>query len=188
MAPKLIHTSLPEVLIIQPDVFRDSRGYFMENYHRQKYGELGIPKPFVQDNHSRSSRGTLRGMHYQLNYPQAKLLWVVRGEIFDVAVDIRRGSPTFGRWFGEILSEENHYQIYIPEGFAHGFFVLSETADLMYKCTDFYHAEDDRGIHWSDRTVNIMWPQDTPLTSNKDSCLPYLENVPPEFLPVYNNI
>lgn len=185
MALKITATAIPDVRILKPDVFRDSRGFFMETYQLSKYEELGIQKPFVQDNHSRSARGILRGMHYQLNFPQAKLVSVLRGEIFDVAVDIRRGSPWFGRWVGEVLSDENNYQIFIPEGFAHGFCVLSETVDLFYKCTDFYHPEDDRGIHWADESVGITWPQRTPLTSDKDGRLPFLENVPPELLPVY---
>ena len=186
MALKITHMAIPDVRIIKPDVFRDNRGFFMETYQLQKYGQLGITRPFVQDNHSRSSKGTLRGLHYQLNFPQAKLVSVLRGEIFDVAVDIRRGSPTFGRWVGEVLSEDNNYQLFIPEGFAHGFCVLSDTVDLFYKCTDYYHPEDDRGINWADETVGITWPQRTALTSDKDSRLPFLENVSPELLPVYS--
>lgn len=185
MALKITHMAIPDVCIIKPDVFRDSRGFFMETYQLQKYEQLGISRPFVQDNHSRSSKGILRGMHYQLNFPQAKLVSVLRGEIFDVAIDIRRGSPSFGRWVGEVLSEDNNYQLFIPEGFAHGFCVLSDTVDLFYKCTDYYHPEDDRGIHWADEAVGITWPQRTALTSDKDSRLPLLENVPPELLPVY---
>ena len=185
MAIKINPTALPDVRIIKPDVFRDSRGFFMETYHLRKFELLGITKPFVQDNHSRSSKGILRGLHYQLNFPQAKLVSVLRGEIFDVAVDIRRGSPSFGRWVGEVLSDENNYQIFIPEGFAHGFCVLSDTVDLVYKCTDFYHPEDDHGINWADESVGITWPQRAPLTSDKDKRLPLLENVPPELLPVY---
>ena len=185
MALKITQTALPDVRIITPDVFRDSRGFFLETYQLHKYGLLGITRPFVQDNHSRSSRGILRGMHYQLNFPQAKLVSVLRGEIFDVAVDIRRGSPWFGRWVGEVLSDKNNYQIFIPEGFAHGFCVLSDTVDLIYKCTDCYHPEDDRGIHWADETIGITWPLRTPLTSDKDSLLPLLENIAPELLPVY---
>ena len=185
MALKITHLAIPDVRIITPDVFRDSRGFFIETYQFHKYGQLGISKPFVQDNHSRSSKGILRGMHYQLNFPQAKLVSVLRGEIFDVAVDIRRGSPTFGRWVGEVLSDENNYQIFIPEGFAHGFCVLSDIVDLVYKCTDFYHPEDDRGINWADESVGITWPQRNPLTSDKDGRLPFLENVSPELLPVY---
>jgi dTDP-4-dehydrorhamnose 3,5-epimerase len=185
VALKIIQMAIPDVRIIKPDVFRDSRGFFMETYQLEKYEQLGITRPFVQDNHSRSSKGILRGMHYQLNFPQAKLVSVLRGEIFDVAIDIRRGSPSFGRWVGEVLSEDNNYQIFIPEGFAHGFCVLSDTVDLFYKCTEYFHPEDDRGINWADEAVGITWPQRTALTSDKDSRLPFLENVPPELLPVY---
>ena len=186
MALKITPLAIPDVSIITPDVFRDSRGFFIETYQFQKYGLLGIQKPFVQDNHSRSSKGILRGMHYQLNFPQAKLVSVLRGEIFDVAVDIRRGSPTFGRWVGEVLSDENNYQIFIPEGFAHGFCVLSDIVDLVYKCTDFYHPEDDCGINWADEGIGITWPQRNPLTSDKDGRLPFLEKVSPGLLPVYS--
>lgn len=185
MGLKITATALPDVRIIEPEVFRDSRGFFMETYHLHKYEVLGLQKPFVQDNHSRSAQGILRGLHYQLNFPQAKLVSVLRGEIFDVAVDIRRGSPWFGRWVGVMLSDKNNYQLLIPEGFAHGFCVLSETVDFLYKCSDFYHPEDDHGIHWADESVGITWPQASPQTSDKDGRLPCLKDVPPELLPVY---
>ena len=136
----------PEVLLIEPDVFPDPRGFFMETFHSVKYAEHGLPAVFLQDNHSRSSRGVLRGLHYQLNNPQGKLVRVVSGEVFDVAVDIRRGSPWFGKWVGAILSEENHRQMYVPPGFAHGFCTLSERADFLYKCTDLYAPGDEYGI------------------------------------------
>ncbi|MDZ7753979.1 MAG: dTDP-4-dehydrorhamnose 3,5-epimerase [Gammaproteobacteria bacterium] len=150
--------AIPEVLLIEPDVFGDSRGYFQETWHAKKYAELGLPADFVQDNHSRSTRGVLRGLHYQLDHPQGKLVRVVTGAVFDVAVDIRRGSPTFGHWAGAELTEENFHQLYVPPGFAHGFCVLSETADFLYKCTDFYAPESEHGIIWNDPDIGIQWP------------------------------
>lgn len=161
-------TSLPDVLLIKPRVFADERGFFLESYRRERYRELGITGDFVQDNHSRSARGTLRGMHYQLNHPQGKLVQVTRGEVFDVAVDLRKNSPTFGRWTGVILSDENHHQLYVPPGFAHGFCVLSETADFVYKCTEIYHPQDEHVLLWNDPAVGIEWPLAAPLLSAKD--------------------
>ena len=158
----------PEVLLIEPDVFPDPRGFFMETFHSTKYAEHGLPALFLQDNHSRSSRGVLRGLHYQLNNPQGKLVWVVSGEVFDVAVDIRRGSPWFGKWVGAILSEENHRQMYVPPGFAHGFCTLSEHADFLYKCTDLYAPGDEYGIAWDDPEIAIEWPEMDYLISDKD--------------------
>ena len=152
MTLKFINKPLPGVLLIEPMVFSDERGFFMETYHAKKYAEAGIPGPFVQDNHSHSQRGTLRGLHYQLKNPQGKLVYAVKGEILDVAVDIRKGSPHFRRWTGNLLSEQNKRQLYIPEGFAHGFCVLSETADVIYKCTDFYAPGDEYGIFWADES------------------------------------
>ncbi len=143
-----IETELPGVLLIQPRVWRDDRGFFLETYHAAKFAQLGVQDTFVQDNHSLSTRDTLRGLHYQLQHAQAKLCRVVRGEVLDVAVDIRRGSPTFGRWISALLSDQNKRQIYIPRGFAHGFVVLSEEAEFLYKCSDFYDPESERGIHW----------------------------------------
>ncbi len=178
-------TTLPGVLLINPVVFKDSRGFFMETFHKGKYGEAGIEKEFVQDNYSYSSSGTLRGLHYQLKHPQAKLIYVITGEIFDVAVDIRYGSPTFGQWEGFILSSENRRQIFIPEGFAHGFCVLSETADVLYKCTDVYKPDDEYGILWSDQTVGIDWPVTKPTVSDKDCESPGLGEVPTSHLPVF---
>lgn len=177
---------LPGVLVIEPKVFGDERGFFLETYHRQRYREAGIPRPFVQDNHSRSQRGVLRGLHYQLTHPQGKLVMAVKGEIFDVAVDIRRGSRTYGQWAGAILSEKNHKQIYVPEGFAHGFCVLSEVADVIYKCTDVYTPGDDFGICWSDPDIGIDWPAGTPLLSEKDGQNPLLKDMPAENLPFYS--
>ncbi len=154
--------------IIRPRVFGDQRGFFLETFQADRYAALGIDKPFVQDNHSRSSRGVLRGMHFQKTKPQGKLVRVVRGEVFDVAVDIRPGSPTFGQWEGVILSEDNKHQLWIPPGLAHGFLVLSEIADFEYKCTDYYDPTDEGCLVWNDPTVAIDWPSGTPLLSDKD--------------------
>ena len=174
---------LPGVLLMEPRAFEDHRGFFLEIYHLRKYRACGINRPFVQDNHSHSRRGTLRGLHYQLKNPQGKLIYVLRGEVFDVAVDIRRGSPTFGRWTGTVLSEENRHQLYVPEGFAHGFYVLSETADVLYKCTDLYAPGDEYGILWSDPDIGIDWPDQAPVLSQKDAASPRLRDVPEELLP-----
>ena len=182
---KISQTKIPEVLVVEPEVFGDSRGFFLETYHYKKYAEKGIDKPFVQDNHSRSSLGILRGLHYQLKNPQAKLVYAATGEILDVAVDIRKGSPTFGKWVGIILSEENRFQLYVPEGFAHGFCVLSETADVIYKCSDLYTPGDDMGVNWADKIVNINWPTNSPLLSDKDKNLPMLKEIPENLLPSY---
>lgn len=170
----VIQTPLPGVLVFEPRVFSDQRGFFVETFHQQRYQEAGLGKPFVQDNHSRSSKGILRGLHYQLNHPQGKLVRVVAGEVFDVAVDIRKGAPTFGQWFGTCLSGENHKQMYVPPGFAHGFCVLSETADFLYKCTDFYFPKDEYGIVWDDPKLAIDWPIQQPTLSSKDAALPRL--------------
>ena len=185
MPLRIIKSAIPDVMIIEPEVFGDRRGFFIETYHQRKYAENGLDRTFVQDNHSHSSQGVIRGLHYQLNHPQGKLVFVVKGVIFDVAVDIRRGSPTFGHWVGEILSEENNRRMFIPEGFAHGFCVLSDTVDFMYKCSDFYHPEDDRGVNWSDETLSIDWPIKDPVLSDRDASLPMLHDVQEELLPVY---
>ena len=177
--------SLTGVILIEPQVFKDARGFFVETFHKEKYARGGIDRTFVQDNHSHSQRGTLRGLHYQLGHAQGKLVYVVTGEIFDVAVDVRRGSPTFGKWVGAHLSAENRHQIYVPEGFAHGFCVLSDRADVIYKCTDFYSPEDECGIFWADPTIDIDWPIDAPVISEKDSKNPKLVDVPERFLPAY---
>ncbi|KAF0193028.1 MAG: dTDP-4-dehydrorhamnose 3 5-epimerase [Gammaproteobacteria bacterium] len=182
---KIIKTSLPDVVVVEPDVFADVRGKFMETFRVNRYQEAGIPGPFVQDNFSRSQRGVLRGLHYQLQKPQGKLVQVLRGEVFDVAVDIRRGSPTFRQWTAAILSEENNRQMYIPPGFAHGFLVLSETVDFVYKCTDYYDRDDECGVLWSDPAIGIRWPGGEQLLSAKDSALPELAAIPDEKLPVY---
>ena len=171
---KFTETSLPGVFLIQLDVFEDQRGYFMETYHHEKYVSGGIDRVFVQDNHSYSIKGTLRGLHYQFPHTQGKLVLALSGEIYDVAVDIRSGSPTFGKWIGVYLSSENRHQIYIPEGFAHGFCVTSESASVLYKCTDFYYPQHDKGILWSDPGLGIDWPVKEPLISPKDANLPVL--------------
>lgn len=178
-----IETELPGVVVLKPKIFSDPRGFFAETYHRQKFAELGIALDFVQDNHSRSTRGTLRGLHYQWHRPQAKLCRVVEGEVFDVAVDIRRGSPTFGQWVGVTLSAEEMNQIFIPAGFAHGFVVLSECAQFLYKCSDFYDPAGEGGVLWNDPGLNISWPVTEPLLSEKDSRYPQLKNVPLNRLP-----
>jgi dTDP-4-dehydrorhamnose 3,5-epimerase len=163
------HTSLPGVMLITPRVFEDARGFFMETYHQKKFEGGGFSVSFVQDNHSRSVRGALRGLHYQLNQPQGKLVRVVRGEIYDVAVDLRRRSVHFGRWVGARLSEINHLQMYIPPGFAHGFYVTSDVADVVYKCTDLYDPASERTLLWNDPDLGIEWPTDNPLLSQKDA-------------------
>lgn len=162
-------TGLPGVLILEPKVFGDERGFFMESYNRRVFAELGLPTDFVQDNHSRSARGVLRGLHYQIQQPQGKLVRVVRGAVYDVAVDLRRSSPTFGRWEGVELSEENRRMLWIPPGFAHGFLVLSDYADFLYKTTDFYAPEHERCIAWNDPAIGIAWPfEGEPVLSAKD--------------------
>ena len=170
----LIPTSLPGVLIIEPRVFRDERGFFLETYHAQRYRDAGLDAAFVQDNHSRSTRGTLRGLHWQAERPQGKLVRVLVGEIYDVAVDIRPDSPTFGKWVGFTLSADNFRQGWIPPGFAHGFCVTSEVAEVEYKCTDFYDRADEIGLRWNDPALGIAWPIDRPLLSDKDAALPTL--------------
>ena len=166
---KVIETSLNDCVIIEPVVFGDERGFFLETFHVSNYADLaGISAPFVQDNHSRSSKGILRGLHFQKTKPQGKLVRVVRGEVFDVAVDLRKDSTTFGQWEAFILSEENKKQLWVPEGFAHGFLVLSEIADLEYKCTDYYDPSDEGSILWSDPDLNIPWPIANPVLSTKD--------------------
>lgn len=184
---KVLKTSLPGVFILEPRVFEDKRGFFMETYHQNRYGQIGLDCPFVQDNLSHSLRGILRGLHYQLKHPQAKLVQVIKGTVFDVTVDIRHGSPSFGQWTGVYISDENRHQIFIPEGFAHGFCVLSETADVVYKCTDFYAPDDEEGILWSDPGLRIDWTIADPLLSDKDSQYPCLSDVPPECLPIYKD-
>ncbi|HNP60490.1 MAG TPA: dTDP-4-dehydrorhamnose 3,5-epimerase [Nitrospirales bacterium] len=181
---KFLPTSLTEVLIVEPDVYRDPRGWFLETYHLQKYQEAGIPLPFVQDNCSSSVRGTLRGLHLQRTRPQGKLIRVIRGEIFDVAVDIRKGSPTFASWVGVNLTAEDFKQIYIPPGFAHGFCVLSDVAEVEYKCTDVYAPGGEVTIRWDDPRIGIQWPIERPLLSTKDAAGQLLDDLC-DHLPVY---
>lgn len=166
---RIVATELPGVVIIEPDVHKDARGFFLETFHTRKYAEGSIRGPFVQDNHSHSTKGTLRGLHAQLRQPQGKLVRAVAGEMFDVAVDIRRGSPAFGRWAGVTLSGENFKQLYIPPGFAHGFCVLSDEVDVEYKCTDFYDPADEITVLWSDPKIGIAWPVAAPALSKKDA-------------------
>lgn len=154
----VIRTELADLLLIEPKAFGDSRGFFFESFQKNRYREAGLTAEFVQDNVSRSCQGTLRGLHYQLKRPQGKLVFVTRGEVFDVAVDLRRNSRTFGQWYGAMLNDQNHRQLYVPPGFAHGFSVTSESADLCYKCTDFYDPADERTVLWSDPQLGIDWP------------------------------
>jgi dTDP-4-dehydrorhamnose 3,5-epimerase len=180
---KRFETALPGIYVLEPEVFSDPRGYFFESYHQARFAELGIQDQFVQDNHSSSARNVLRGLHYQVNAPQAKLCRVAEGEVFDVAVDVRLGSPTFGKWIGVLLSAERHNLIYIPAGFAHGFLARSDNVQFLYKCSSYYDPSDDRGIIWNDPTLNIDWKIRSPLLSNKDQDLPRLAEVPPAQLP-----
>ncbi|AUN93573.1 dTDP-4-dehydrorhamnose 3,5-epimerase [Pseudazoarcus pumilus] len=168
---RVIATDLPDVLVLEPKVFGDARGFFMESYNARAFAEAtGLQVDFVQDNHSRSMRGVLRGLHYQIQQPQGKLVRVTQGRVFDVAVDLRHASPTFGRWTGAELSADNNLQMWIPEGFAHGFLVLSDSADFLYKTTDYYAPEHERCLAWDDATVGVAWPLDgaAPLLSAKD--------------------
>src|SRR5579859_32249 len=180
-----VETSLPGVFELRPVIHRDSRGFFIETYHQGQFADLGIADTFVQDNHSRSSKGTLRGLHYQLRRPQAKLCRVVEGEALDVAVDIRVGSPHFGKWTSVLLSAEQQNQIYVPIGFAHGFLAVSGTVQFLYKCSDFYNPADEHGIAWNDPDLRIGWDATAPIISARDAQYPTLAQVPPEFLPEY---
>jgi dTDP-4-dehydrorhamnose 3,5-epimerase len=183
---ELVNNALGGVLVIKPRVFRDARGFFMESYHQAKFADnLGIRDHFVQDNHSCSHQHTLRGLHFQVRHPQAKLCRVVRGEVLDVAVDIRRGSPTFGQWASTVLSADNKHQVYVPAGFAHGFVVLSEEAEFVYKCSDYYDPAGELGIHWADSQLAIDWQVSDPILSDKDSHYPPLARIPPDSLPVF---
>jgi dTDP-4-dehydrorhamnose 3,5-epimerase len=165
---QFINTELPGVVLIEPQIFGDERGFFMETFHRPKFAAAGIDVEFVQDNHSRSRQGVLRGLHYQRTRPQGKLVRAVRGSILDVAVDVRRSSPAFGKWVAYELSEENRRQLYVPPGFAHGFCVTSEIAEVIYKCTDVYQPQDERTILWNDPTLQVAWPITAPVVSEKD--------------------
>jgi dTDP-4-dehydrorhamnose 3,5-epimerase len=175
---KVIKTALDGCIIIEPKVFGDERGFFMETYQADRYrDEAGIKEAFVQDNHSRSRKGVLRGLHFQRTHPQGKLVRVVSGEVYDVAVDIRQGSSTFGQWEGIVLSEENKRQFYVPPGFAHGFLVLSDVADFEYKCTDYYNPNDEGAIAWNDPDIAIQWPLSDPILSDKDNIAPFLKDL-----------
>ncbi len=182
---KINNTSLSGVMIIEPKVFGDNRGYFYESFQETRYTEIGITLPFVQDNASRSSKNVLRGLHHQQKHTQGKLIYVTRGTVFDVAVDIRVGSPTFGRWTSVILDDIDHRQLYIPPGFAHGFCVLSETADFFYKCTDFYDPASEITVQWNDPDIGIKWPISTPALSAKDAKGKLLKDFTENELPKY---
>jgi len=172
-----VRSALPEVIVIEPDVLQYRRGFFLETYHVDKFRAGGIVDTFVQDNHSRSTAGTIRGLHLQLQRPQGKLIRVIEGEIFDVAVDVRRGSPTFGKWVGVTLSAENFKQCYIPKGFAHGFAVVSAVAQVEYKCTDVYDKASEIGIAWDDPAIGIRWPVSNPVLSDRDTRHPRLAEI-----------
>ncbi len=180
---KRVETTLQGVVILVPDVYRDERGFFLESYRVDKFEELGIGARFVQDNHSKSVKGTLRGLHFQHPHAQGKLVRVTQGEVFDVAVDVRVGSPTFGKWFGTVLNAENMHHMYIPEGFAHGFCVISATAEFHYKCTDLYAPACDRGVLWNDPQIGIQWPLASPILSPKDQLQPRLSEIAHNLLP-----
>ncbi len=184
---KFTATDLEGVLIIEPDVFRDERGFFLESYQRRKYAAAGVPEIFVQDNHSLSRRGTIRGLHAQRNRPQAKLIRVLRGAIFDVVADIRKGSPGFCRWIGLELSADNFRQCYVPAGYAHGFCVLSEVAEVEYKCSEFYDPADELTIAWNDPRLGVRWPTAAPILSPKDREAPPLAQLM-ELLPLYRRV
>ena len=177
---KITSTAIPEVLLFEPVVHKDDRGYFMETFRKSLFDERGLHMDFVQDNQSMSKKGALRGLHYQLEHPQGKLARVLSGQVFDVAVDLRRSSPSFGHWVGEVLSAENRKQLWIPPGFAHGFLVLSDTAELSYKCTDYFHPEDEHSLLWRDPEVHIKWPEiDGKITlSEKDQAAKMLPEAP----------
>ena len=176
---KVIDTELPGVKVIEPKVFGDHRGFFLETYNAARYREIGIDVTFVQDNHSKSSKGVLRGLHYQVVQPQDKLVQCVRGAVWDVAVDLRPGSATFGKWFGVELDEASHRQIFVPKGFAHGFCVLTDEAEIMYKCSDLYAPGGEGGVIWDDPDLAIAWPIDAPVLSDKDAALPRLKDARP---------
>ena len=182
---KVTPLALREVLLIEPQVFGDERGYFKETYHRERYAAAGVPLAFVQDNVSRSRHGILRGLHLQHPHAQGKLVSVTEGEVFDVAVDVRVGSPSFGQWIGATLSAHNHHQLYVPPGFAHGFCVVSEVAVFVYKCTDLYHPETEIGIAFDDPALDIAWPVAAPLVGDKDRKNPPLSKIDPSKLPRY---
>jgi dTDP-4-dehydrorhamnose 3,5-epimerase len=182
---KVIETALPGCVVIEPAVFSDARGFFFETWNAERFGALGLPTRFTQSNVSCSSKGVLRGLHYQWPRPQGKLVSVLEGEVYDVAVDIRRGSPTFGKWDAVLLSAENRRQLWIPEGFAHGFAVLSERAVFSYLCTDSYVKESDAAVRWNDAEIAVDWPISAPVLSAKDEAAPFLRDIAEDRLPVY---
>ena len=173
----IIKTKLADCIIIEPKVYGDERGFFLETFQAERYSRAGITLPFVQDNHSRSTKGVLRGLHFQRSKPQGKLVRVVRGEVYDVAVDIRAQSPTYGQWQAVILSAENKRQFWVPPGFAHGFVVVSDSADFEYKCTDYYDPSDEGSLLWSDPDLRIPWPIESPILSEKDALAPQLASL-----------
>ncbi len=183
----VLETKLSGVLVIEPEVFGDERGFFLESWNRGRYEGFGVPSVFVQDNLSYSEKGVLRGLHFQSPQPQGKLVSVLQGEVFDVAVDIQVGSPTFGQWVGVALSAQNKRQLYVPEGFAHGFVVTSEAALFAYKCTAYYNPKAEHSLLWSDSTLGIDWPVEAPVLSSKDSSALRLSEIPAEKLPRYAN-
>lgn len=182
---RVVETKLPDCVIVEPAVFGDARGFFFETWNAERFGQVGLPTRFVQSNVSRSTKGVLRGLHYQWPRPQGKLVTVLQGEVFDVAVDLRRGSPNFGQWDAVVLSASNKRQIWVPEGFAHGFAVLSDEALFSYLCTDVYVEEADAGVRWDDPAIGIDWPVDAPLLSDKDAHAPLLADIAEERLPVF---
>ena len=187
---KVINTKIPDLKIIEPEVFGDERGFFLETFQKQRYSDLlGIDDDFVQDNMSRSKKGILRGLHYQMNHAQGKLVSVLQGAVFDVAVDIRKGSPTFGQWLGVELNSDNKRQFWVPKGFAHGFLVLSDSADFSYKCTDYYHPESEISIAWNDKDIGIDWPLlANPILSKKDQNFLHLAKIRNNHLPIYGEL
>lgn len=182
----VLDTAIPEVKLIKPIPYGDSRGFFLETFQQETYKKMGINYNFVQDNHSRSKKNTLRGLHYQSKNSQGKLVRVSQGSVYDVAVDIRRGSPSFGKWVAYILNDENHHQLFIPPGFAHGFYVLSDYADFEYKCTDLYNPDYEVGLLWSDPDLDIDWPTSDPLLSDKDKSNFLLKKLDEKLLPIYS--
>ena len=182
---KITPLEIPGVHLIEPKVWKDDRGFFLETFHAGKYAAAGLTRPLVQANHSHSRRGVLRGLHRQTAYPQGKLIYVVRGAIWDVAVDVRRGSPAFGRWVARELNEDNKAQLYVPEGCLHGFLVLSEEVDVIYQCTDVYHPQGELGVRWDDPKLGVDWPIKQPFLSAKDAVLPLLDEIPAERLPLF---
>jgi len=180
-------TAIPEVMIIHPEVHKDFRGYFFESFKQNEFENNNLKIKFVQDNQAQSSKGVLRGLHYQLKKPQGKLVWVTLGKVFDVAVDIRKGSPTFGQSVATILDDKSHLRFYVPPGFAHAYHVLSDTAIFNYKCTNFYHPEDEYGIKWNDPSINIEWDEGDKIISKKDISFSNLDAVNKDFLPIYSD-